>query len=441
MCVVAPGEREGTRRAFFVAKGQVVCARPVPRARSGLEWQAGLAAVARAEPTLAPEAADELLVVAAFLRRPPPELEVVPLAHFAAWTSSASSALGDGWRKLVADGVTATPVTLRRGPAVKVVDGPRTETVPREDWPARLDALLEHARNVHLLAPDGDVHARRTKKGSWLVSRGKPSSERRSSARTTARGSIRCPQDHPLFARDEDLARQGAAGAALRRAAARAAAVGARAHPRRRRRLRQGVHEPRARRLRPRGRDARRARRARHERSGDRDRARRSRTELGYDEARFEATSIDAYETDEPIDLLVSLHACDTATDEAIAAGVRLGAEAIVVAPCCHHELAAQIARSEKDGLLRHGLLLGRQADLVTDALRAAALETLGYRVDVIEFVSAEHTAKNVMLRAERAPSAPRAARAARRVRGAARPVGRRPGDRAPARLPVSAGR
>ncbi len=133
---------------------------------------------------------------------------------------------------------------------------------------------------------------------------------------------------------------------------------------------------------------------------------------LGYDEARFEATTIAAYESDEPIDLLVSLHACDTATDEAIAAGVRLGAEAIVVAPCCHHELAAQIAGRDKDALLRHGLLLGRQADLVTDALRAAALETLGYRVDVMEFVSSEHTAKNVMLRAQRAPSATRAARA-----------------------------
>jgi hypothetical protein len=110
--------------------------------------------------------------------------------------------------------------------------------------------------------------------------------------------------------------------------------------------------------------------------------------------------------------LLVSLHACDTATDEAIAAGVRLGADAIVLAPCCHHELAAQIASREKDGLLRHGLLLGRQADLVTDALRAARLEIEGYRVEVMEFVSAEHTAKNVMLRAERAPSGPRAARA-----------------------------
>jgi hypothetical protein len=114
------------------------------------------------------------------------------------------------------------------------------------------------------------------------------------------------------------------------------------------------------------------------------------------------------------VDVLVSLHACDTATDEAIAAGVRLGAEAIVVAPCCHHELALQIAANEKDGLLRHGLLLARQADLVTDALRAAALESLGYRVDVIEFVATEHTPKNVMLRAEHAPSKTREQRARR---------------------------
>ena len=154
---------------------------------------------------------------------------------------------------------------------------------------------------------------------------------------------------------------------------------------------------------------------------------------LGYDEARFEATTIDAYETDEPIDLLVSLHACDTASDEAIAAGVRLGAEAIVVAPCCHHELAAQIAKHEKDGLLRHGLLLGRQADLVTDALRAAALESIGYRVDVIEFISAEHTAKNVMLRAVRAPSASREARARAEYVELRDRFGVEPVDRAPA--------
>src|SRR5205814_256141 len=92
----------------------------------------------------------------------------------------------------------------------------------------------------------------------------------------------------------------------------------------------------------------------------------------------FEATTIEAYETDEPVDLLVSLHACDTATDEAIAAGVRLGAKAIVVVPCCHHELAGQISANEKDGILRHGLLLARQADLVTDALQAKIAEDAG---------------------------------------------------------------
>jgi SAM-dependent methyltransferase len=322
-------------------------------------------------------------------------------------------AIGDGWRKLVADGLSATPVALKRGPAVKIVDGPRTETIPREEWPARLDALLETAHNVHLLAPDGDVHARRTKKGKWLVSRGKASSAapvEEAHDRTPQRA---LPAGHPLFAAtriSHDKERQvqhyiellrtlpiwgrerirvvdagcGKAYMSLalvaygREVGTRVELVGLDANA-------EVIETVRA-----------------------------IAERLGYDEARFEAARIDDYAGDGPIDLLVSLHACDTATDDAIAAGVRLGAEAIVVAPCCHHELAAQIARNEKDGVLRHGLLLGRQADLITDALRASALETLGYRVDVIEFISAEHTAKNVMLRALRAPSATRAARARR---------------------------
>jgi DNA polymerase III epsilon subunit family exonuclease len=86
LCLVAPAGDEG-RRAFYVAKGRVVCSRPFQGAH-GLEWQAGLAAVARAEPALAPEAADDLLVVASFLRRPPPELEVIPLLH---WRSGAAA--------------------------------------------------------------------------------------------------------------------------------------------------------------------------------------------------------------------------------------------------------------------------------------------------------------------------------------------------------------
>lgn len=87
VCLVVPGEREGTRRGIFVAKGQVVCVRPF-HGTSGLEWEAGLAAVMRAEPTLAPDAADDLRTLASFIRRPPPELAVIRLAHSATWKSS-----------------------------------------------------------------------------------------------------------------------------------------------------------------------------------------------------------------------------------------------------------------------------------------------------------------------------------------------------------------
>jgi DNA polymerase III epsilon subunit family exonuclease len=80
VCVVAPGEHDGSRRGFWIAKGRVVDVRPFTGTH-GLEWQAGLAAVARAEPTLDPEAADDLITVSAFIRRPPPELEVIALAH------------------------------------------------------------------------------------------------------------------------------------------------------------------------------------------------------------------------------------------------------------------------------------------------------------------------------------------------------------------------
>jgi DNA polymerase III epsilon subunit family exonuclease len=81
LCLVVPAEEPGRRRAFYVAKGRVVAVRPF-HGPHGLEWQAGLATVARAEPTLAPEAADDLLLIGSFLRRPPPELEVIPLLHF-----------------------------------------------------------------------------------------------------------------------------------------------------------------------------------------------------------------------------------------------------------------------------------------------------------------------------------------------------------------------
>ena len=86
VCLVVPGEQDGSRRGIYVAKGQVVCTRPF-LGPSGVEWQAALADIARAEPTLAPEAADDLRVLASFMRRPPPELTVLRLAHSTSWRS------------------------------------------------------------------------------------------------------------------------------------------------------------------------------------------------------------------------------------------------------------------------------------------------------------------------------------------------------------------
>lgn len=104
-------------------------------------------------------------------------------------------------------------------------------------------------------------------------------------------------------------------------------------------------------------------------------------------------------------DMLIALHACDTATDDAIAAGVRAGAKIIVVAPCCHKQIrrAMEQTRDPGDFLLGHGIFLERQAEMVTDALRALILRSQGYRVKAFEFISDSHTPKNVMITAEKA--------------------------------------
>jgi hypothetical protein len=108
-----------------------------------------------------------------------------------------------------------------------------------------------------------------------------------------------------------------------------------------------------------------------------------------------------------PPDLVLALHACDTATDEALALAIRLGVPAVLSVPCCQHELAAQLARQDPAGapvpaLLAHGLLRGAYADLLTDSLRVEILNACGYEVAVVEFVSSEHTAKNLLLRCHR---------------------------------------
>jgi hypothetical protein len=108
----------------------------------------------------------------------------------------------------------------------------------------------------------------------------------------------------------------------------------------------------------------------------------------------------------QPTDIVVALHACDTATDDALAKGIEAGARLLVVAPCCHREVAAQMtAPAVLSDALRHGILFQREAEFVTDALRAALLEAAGYEARVFEFISPEHTAKNLMISAIRRDS------------------------------------
>ena len=104
-----------------------------------------------------------------------------------------------------------------------------------------------------------------------------------------------------------------------------------------------------------------------------------------------------------PLDALIALHACNTATDDAIKRGIELGAKLIVVAPCCHKELRPQLGKPEPlAAVLRHGLMEERMAEWATDGLRALFLEWAGYRTKIMEFVGGEHTPKNLMIAAVR---------------------------------------
>lgn len=114
-------------------------------------------------------------------------------------------------------------------------------------------------------------------------------------------------------------------------------------------------------------------------------------------------------------DILIALHACDTATDDALAKGIAAGATLLVVSPCCQKELRPQLtAPPVLADALRHGIFQERQAEFVTDSLRAQLLEWAGYRTKVFEFISTEHTAKNLMIAAIKAHAPAEAARAAR---------------------------
>lgn len=122
--------------------------------------------------------------------------------------------------------------------------------------------------------------------------------------------------------------------------------------------------------------------------------------EFGYEKLHFLTGDIADYEGVTQVDLVVTLHACDTATDYALAKAVEWNAQAILSVPCCQHELNGQIFQEILEPVLKYGLLKERMAALITDGLRASLLEQAGYQVQVLEFIDMEHTPKNILIRA-----------------------------------------
>lgn len=117
--------------------------------------------------------------------------------------------------------------------------------------------------------------------------------------------------------------------------------------------------------------------------------------QYGYEKLRFYHGDIASYEGVDHVDMVVTLHACDTATDYALAKAVRWGARVILSVPCCQHELNRQMKP-----VFQYGLIKERMAALYTDALRAQLLEGQGYRTQILEFIDMEHTPKNILIRA-----------------------------------------
>ena len=123
---------------------------------------------------------------------------------------------------------------------------------------------------------------------------------------------------------------------------------------------------------------------------------------LGYTQLKFQVGDIGHYTTNQSIDMVVSLHACNTATDAALAKALGWQAKIILAVPCCHNECYTQIQNDMLSPLLKHGILKERIAALVTDGLRGQLLEAMGYKVSIMEFIDMQHTPKNILIRAIR---------------------------------------
>ena len=120
----------------------------------------------------------------------------------------------------------------------------------------------------------------------------------------------------------------------------------------------------------------------------------------GYEKLHFLVGDIADYEGVNEVDVVVTLHACDTATDYALAKAIGWNAKVILSVPCCQHELNRQMKNDMLEPVLQYGLLKERMAALYTDGIRAEILENHGYRTQILEFIDMEHTPKNVLIRA-----------------------------------------
>ncbi|WP_394188197.1 class I SAM-dependent methyltransferase [Paenisporosarcina quisquiliarum] len=122
--------------------------------------------------------------------------------------------------------------------------------------------------------------------------------------------------------------------------------------------------------------------------------------DLNYDHLEFLVGDINDYNEETAVDMVVTLHACDVATDMALARAVKWGAKVILSVPCCQHELNSQLSSPTLDVMLQHGLIKERFAALATDSIRAELLKLVGYEAQLLEFIDMEHTPKNILIRA-----------------------------------------